>query len=68
VDFGKKPAAADFIGVFEIGGGRVRILGGTVANDQEGAGGLGRDRHGGNLVRLCQNARAGRGFIAGRIR
>ena len=60
MDLGEEAAAADFIGVVEVGRRGIRILGGTVADDEKGAGWLGRDGHAGKLARLGRNARQGK--------
>ena len=43
MNLGEKSALANFIGVFEVGSGGVRILGGSVTYDEQSAVWLGRD-------------------------
>ena len=43
----KQAAAADFVGVLEIRGRGIRILGGTVPDDEQGSIGFRGDGHGG---------------------
>jgi hypothetical protein len=45
MDLVEQTASADFLGVFEIGRGGIRILRGTMAHDQQGGSGLGGYRH-----------------------
>jgi len=60
VDFAEKIAAADLIGMVEIRGGRIRILGGTVADDEQGAVRLrGDGGHAEKVARFSENARFG---------
>ena len=64
---GEQAAAADFIGVVEVGRGGVRILGGPVTDDEKGAVRLRRDGHGGKVAGLPRNARTGERFQFPRI-
>lgn len=47
---GENPAAADLIGVIEVGRGRIGILRRAMADDEQGAVWLGRDRHAAKLA------------------
>ncbi len=57
MDLGKKPAPTDFVGVIKIRSRGIGILSGTVADDEQGAVGLGCDGHGATLARDARNAR-----------
>jgi hypothetical protein len=55
--FGKQSAAADFIGVIEIGCGRIRVFSGSVTDDEQGAVWFWRERHGRKVPSFRGNAR-----------
>lgn len=68
MDLSEKATATDLVGVVKVGRRGIRILGGTVTDDEKGAGWLGRDRHVRKLARLGRNARQGKFLILGALR
>lgn len=57
MDLGEQAAAANFIGMVEVGRGRVRVFRGPVADDKQGAVRFWRDGHAVKLASLPENAR-----------